>query len=235
MQPFQSPLIPGILLKRYKRFLADIQLTTGEVVTAHCTNSGSMKSCFEEGAEVYLSPVTNPDRKTRFTWEMIRINGHWVGINTLIPNLLAFTWIQSGLIPGFEKYTHFRREVTFADSRFDILTENDSEKCFVEVKNVTLKDGDFARFPDAKTTRGRKHLQTLIQVKQSGMRAVMLYIIQRTDVNIFGSAWDIDPEYGRLLQKAQDNRVEIIPFQVAVSPEGFNPLGVIDFDLSIIS
>ncbi len=233
MQPFQSPLIPGILVRRYKRFLADIQLPSGEVVTAHCTNSGSMKSCLVEGAEVFLSPVTNPDRKTRYTWEMINIDGCWVGINTLIPSLLAYNWLQSGVIPGFVQYHRFRREVTYGDSRFDIMAENGDEKCFIEVKNVTLKEGNFARFPDARTTRGQKHLETLIQVRQNGMRAVMLYVVQRTDVTTFGPAREIDPDYSQWLRKAHQQGVEIIPFQVAVSPEGFNPVGVIDYVLDI--
>jgi len=228
---FPLPLVAGRLIKRYKRFLADVVLDSGETVTAHCTNSGSMKSCLEEGAEVYLSPVNDPKRKTKFTWEMIMINKGWVGINTSVPNRVAFEWVKAGVIPGLEDYTDVKREVTFGDSRFDLFAENDKEKCFIEVKNVTLKEGDFALFPDAKTTRGQKHLQTLIKVKESGMRAVMLYIIQRTDVNIFGPAWDIDPDYASLLVEAHSKGVEIIPFQVSVSPNGVSPLNTMPFTL----
>ena len=232
MQPFQSPLIHGILLKRYKRFLADVQLDTGEVVTAHCTNSGSMKSCIEEGAEVYLSHVNDPKRKTQYTWEIIKINGNWIGINTLVPNRLAFEWIKSGIIPGFENFATLRREVTYDDSRFDLMAGNDKEICYIEVKNVTMKEGDFARFPDAKTTRGQKHLETLVKVKQNGMRAAMVYIIQRTDVRKFGPAWDIDPTYALLLGQAQERGVEIVPFMVRVSPHGFEPVGTIPFTIN---
>ncbi len=228
---FSTELIPGKLIRRYKRFLADVTLNNGDVVTAHCTNSGSMKSCLEEGAEVYLSPVNDPKRKTKFTWEMIKIDGNWVGINTSMPNMLAFEWIKNGVIPGLEGYTHVKREVTFGDSRFDIFAENDKEKCFIEVKNVTLKEGDFALFPDAKTTRGQKHLQTLIKVKESGMRAVMLYIIQRTDVNIFAPERKIDPDYAKLLVEAHGKGVEIFPFQVQVSPEGIIPMGILPHQL----
>jgi len=230
---FPIELIPGKLIKRYKRFLADVELEDGLVVTAHCTNSGSMKSCLEEGAPVYLSPVNDPKRKTKFTWEMIYINNGWVGINTMVPNKLAFEAIKDGSIEKLSNYTKIKREVTFGDSRFDIYAENDHEKCFIEVKNVTMKDGKYARFPDAVTSRGKKHLETLMEVKKQGMRAVMLYIIQRMDVEIFGSAWDTDPEYSESLVKAYKNGVEIIPMVAEVSPTEIRLLKEIDFDLTI--
>jgi len=228
---FPSPLIHGRLIKRYKRFLADVVLDSGEVVTAHCTNSGSMKSCLEEGAEVYLSPVNDPTRKTKFTWEMIRINNGWVGINTSNPNRLAYEYVTSGLIPGIEGYTNVRREVTYGDSRFDLYAERESEKCFIEVKNVTLKEGKYALFPDAETSRGRKHLETLISIKKEGMRAIMLYIVQRTDVEIFAPAWDIDPFYAETLVRAHANGVEIFPFRVEVSPQRIMPSGLLPYRL----
>lgn len=228
---FPIKLVHGRLIERYKRFLADVKLDNGDIVTAHCTNSGSMKTCLETGAEVYLSPVNDPNRKTKFTWEMIQIDGSWVGINTAMPNMLALEYVKNDVIPGLQGYKNVKREVTFGDSRFDIFAENDIEKCFIEVKNVTLKDGNYARFPDAKTTRGQKHLETLIKVKENGMRAVMLYVIQRTDVSIFGPAWDIDPQYSTILKKAYNAGVEIIPFQVKVSPSGFEPIGLLPFEL----
>ncbi|HKI90030.1 MAG TPA: DNA/RNA nuclease SfsA [Draconibacterium sp.] len=215
---FKEKLVHGKLIKRYKRFLADITLDNGTKVTAHCTNSGSMKSCLEKGAEVYLTPVNDPNRKTKFTWEMIKINGDWVGINTGNPNKLAFEAVSAGSVPGLEGYTTVKREVKFDDSRFDIYAENEDEQCFIEVKNVTLKEGKYARFPDAVTTRGQKHLKTLMEVKNKGMRAVMLYIIQRSDVEIFAPATDIDPEYARLLKKAVNVGVEVIPMQARVTP-----------------
>ena len=212
-------LIKGKLIRRYKRFLADVQLDTGEVIVAHCTNSGSMKTCLEEGAPVYLTPVNDPKRKTKFTWELIYINNDWIGINTSVPNKLAFEWVKSGIIDKLSGYTTVKREVKFGDSRFDIYAENQREQCFVEVKNVTMKVGSFARFPDAVTIRGLKHLETLLKVKQSGIRAVMLYVIQRMDVDYFGPARDIDPEYAKALLKVHQQGVEIIPVQVKVSPE----------------
>lgn len=215
---FEQELVPGKLIKRYKRFLADVQLENGEIVTAHCTNSGSMKTCIEEGAPVYLSPAKDPNRKTKFTWEMIYINKGWIGINTMIPNILVYDAIKNGEMPGLPKYNIVKREVRFEDSRFDIYAENATAKCFIEVKNVTMKVGDFARFPDAVTTRGRKHLETLISAKKEGYRAIIIYVIQRMDVKYFGPAWDIDPEYGKSLRKAHQHGVEVIPLQAIISP-----------------
>lgn len=210
----------GTLIKRYKRFLADVMLDDGTEVVAHCTNSGSMKSCLENGAEVYLTPVTDPKRRTKFTWEMIKINGNWVGINTANPNKLAFEAISGGLIPELSGYTNVKREVVFGDSRFDVFAENDAGKCFVEVKNVSLKEGIYALFPDSVTTRGQKHLKTLMEFKTAGIRAVMLYIVQRTDVEVFAAAIDIDPEYAKVLKQAVKAGVEVIVLQVKVTPEG---------------
>ena len=217
---FPTPLTHGTLIKRYKRFLADVQLDDGTIITAHCTNSGTMKSCIEEGAEVYLSPAADPNRKTKFTWEMIKIDGRWVGINTSNPNLLAFEAIKNREIAGLDTYDRVTREVTFGESRLDIVAENDTERCAIEVKNVTMKEGDAALFPDARTERGLKHLHTLIRLKQQGMRAVMIYIIQRTDVTRFGTADAIDPNYAQGLREAIKAGVEVFPIQAIVTPEG---------------
>lgn len=216
---FHFPLVHGTLVKRYKRFLADVNLDDGSVITAHCTNSGSMKSCLETGAEVYLSPAADPNRKTKFTWEMIKINNSWVGINTSNPNTLAFEAITNRSIPGLDMYQHVKREVKFDESRLDIYAENENERCAIEVKNVTLKEGEWALFPDAKTERGLKHLITLIRLKESGMRAVMLFVIQRTDVNVFGPATEIDPDYAKGLLEAEKKGVEIFPMQALVTPQ----------------
>jgi sugar fermentation stimulation protein A len=228
---FKEKLIHGTLLQRYKRFLADIKLDDGTVVTAHCTNSGSMKSCLENGAEVYLTPVNDPKRRTKFTWEMIKINGDWVGINTGNPNKLAFEAISAGTIPELAGYTWVKREVQFGDSRFDIFAENESGKCFVEVKNVSLKVGKYALFPDSVTTRGQKHLKTLMEVKAAGMRAVMLYIIQRGDVEVFAPAREIDPDYAKALKIAVNSGVEVIVMQAKVTPEKIELLKKIPFEI----
>jgi len=215
---FEEKLVHGTLIKRYKRFLTDVKLDDGTEVVAHCTNSGTMKSCLENGAEVYLTPATGSKRKTRFTWEMIKINGDWVGINTGNPNKLAFEAISSNQIPGLEGFAFIKREVKFGDSRFDVYAENGQEKCFIEVKNVTLKEGKYALFPDAVTTRGQKHLKMLVEVKKNGMRAVMLYIVQRSDVEIFAPAVEIDPAYAKALKEAVKSGVEIIVMQAKVTP-----------------
>jgi len=130
---FDPPLIKGTLIRRYKRFLADVQLENGEVVIAHCTNSGSMKTCIEEGAPVFLTPVNDPKRKTKFTWELIYINNGWIGINTSVPNKLAYEWLKSGKITKLSGYSKVQREVKFGDSRFDVYAESQKEKCFIEV------------------------------------------------------------------------------------------------------
>jgi sugar fermentation stimulation protein A len=224
---FKGKLIKGILIRRYKRFLADVQLENGEIILAHCTNSGSMKSCIEPGADVMLSPVDDPKRKTRYTWEMIKIDNSWVGVNTMNPNRLAFEEVSTGNIPGLEGYTRVQREVQFEDSRFDLMAANEHETCFIEVKNVTMMENGIALFPDAVTERGRKHLETLMKVKQQNMRAVMLYVIQRTDTNIFMPAYNIDPGYAATMKKAVEAGVEIIPLQVLVTPETILPLKIL--------
>ena len=219
---FDGRLIHGRLIRRYKRFLADVELDDGSEVTVHCTNSGSMKSCLEEGAAVYLSPVDNPSRSTRYTWEMIRIGDDWVGINTARPNQLAWEWISRGIIPGLEGIRELKREVKWDDSRFDLYGEGKDGKYFIEVKNVTLREGDLALFPDAVTIRGRKHLQTLIRAVQGGFRAVMLYVVQRMDVKMFSPARQIDPAYGEALDKAVRRGVEVIAVQARVTPSGID-------------
>jgi sugar fermentation stimulation protein A len=236
---FTYPLIHGRLVKRYKRFLADVTLDDGTLVTAHCTNSGSMLSCLEEGAEVWLSPADDPKRKTQYTWEMILINGDWVGINTSNPNALAFEWVDHGMVPGLEGLTGLRREVKWEDSRFDLYGEMDGSEsaadsgrgCFIEVKNVSLKEGDRALFPDSVTERGRKHLNTLIRVKKDGMRAVMLYVVQRMDVRIFSPARSIDPAYGKALDEAIRNGVELFVVQARISPESIEYHGTLPVEM----
>lgn len=228
---FPDKLVHGRLIKRYKRFLADIELDNGEIVVAHTANSGSMKSCLEEGAEVYLTYVDDPKRKTNYTWEMIKINDSWVGINTAVPNLLVYEAVRNQEIKTLTGYTDVKREVRFDDSRFDVFALNDKEECFIEVKNVSLKVDNYARFPDAVTIRGRKHLNTLMKVKKEGKRAVMVYVIQRLDVDVFAPAVDIDPEYAETLKKAYENGVEIYPIRAIVSPEKIVLDDILPFEL----
>ncbi len=225
-------LIPGKFIKRYKRFLVDVVLDeNGQTVTAHCTNSGSLKSCIVPDAPVILSPVKNPNRKTRYTWEMIKIGDTWVGVNTNKANEIAYEILKNRELPEFADLTLIKREVKFGDSRIDIYAENQREKIFIEVKNVTYREGDYALFPDAVTTRGQKHLRELIKAIEQGYRAAMFFIIQRTDTKIFAPAWNIDPQYGQLLKQAYEKGVEIYPLQIQISPGGWKLHKVLPFEL----
>lgn len=218
---FATPLIKGQLIKRYKRFLADVTLENGEVVTAHCANSGSMMAVKDEGATVWLSPSDNPKRKLKYTWELIEVEGHCVGINTAHPNALVADAIAQGQIPELAGYAQQKREVKYGqNSRIDVLlSDPDKENCYVEVKNVTLKRGDSADFPDAVTARGAKHLRELGDMVEQGHRAVMFYLVQRPDCTQMDIARDIDPTYDTALQEALKRGVEVICYQCAVTPQ----------------
>ena len=214
-------LIPGRLIKRYKRFLADIELEDGSVVTAHCPNSGSMLGCNLPGSPVLLSLSPNPNRKLAYTWELLQVNGFWVGLNTMLPNRLAEEAILDGTIVELQGYPKLRREVAYGSerSRIDILLEDDGKRCYVEVKNVTLVEGGLALFPDAVTARGQKHLRELMEMVRNGDRAVLLFTGQRGDGNAVAPADRIDPEYGRLLREAVANGVEALAYRAEVQPE----------------
>ncbi|MCE1225225.1 MAG: DNA/RNA nuclease SfsA [Geobacteraceae bacterium] len=215
------PLIPGRLIKRYKRFLADIELEDGSVVTAHCPNSGSMLGCNLPGSPVLLSLSPNPNRKLAYTWELLQVDGFWVGLNTMLPNRLAEEAIQDGTIVELQGYPNLRREVAYGSerSRIDILLEGDARRCYVEVKNVTLVEDGLALFPDAVTTRGQKHLRELMEMVRSGDRGVLLFTVQRGDGNAVAPADRIDPEYGKLLREAVANGVEALAYRAEVQPE----------------
>jgi len=219
---FPNPLIPGKLIKRYKRFLADVELENGEVVTAHCANSGSMLECKEPGSEVWLSPATNPNRKLKFTWELIKVGNGLVGINTSHPNGLVEQAVKDGTIKELSGYASVRREVKYGkNSRIDLLLEDEGRpKCYVEVKNVTLKRGNSpAEFPDAVTSRGAKHLAELSDMVAEGHRAVMVYLVQREDCDSFTVAEDIDPAYGAALRDALKKGVETLCYTCKLTPE----------------
>jgi sugar fermentation stimulation protein A len=214
-------LIEGTLLRRYNRFMADVKLRNGHVVTAHCPNSGSMLSCSEPGRPVYLSRHKNPKRKFRYTWELIQMPASLVGVNTIIPNRLAKISISAGKVPQLSQYNKIRSEVLYGEnSRIDLLLENAEDKCFVEVKNCTLVTGGVACFPDAVTSRGLKHLVELQAQVKKGHRAVMFYLVQRMDADLFQPADHIDPDYGRELRKSVTNGVEIMVYDVLIDLHG---------------
>lgn len=209
----------GTLIKRYKRFLADVRLETGGVVTAHCPNSGSMLECSEPGRPVFISFHDNPRRKLKYTWELIEMPGSLVGVNTLTPNRLVYASAKAGVIPELSGYDAIRKEKkTIDQSRIDLFLSGDSRRgCFVEVKNCTLVREGVAAFPDAVTERGLKHLTTLQKLVHDGYRCVMFYLIQRSDASVFKPADFIHPEYGDGLRKAVDRGVEAIAYDVAIT------------------
>ncbi len=209
-------LIPGTLMKRYKRFLADIRLDDGRQVTAHCPNSGAMTGCCEPGRRVFLSLQDKPRRKLKYTWEIIDMPGSLVGVNTLLPNRLIARAITSGAIAPLAGYTEVRPEVRVGErSRIDLmLTRKDAAPCYVEIKNCTLVKDGLACFPDAVTVRGRTHLVELQTLVASGYRGVMVYLIQRMDAHRFAPAVHIDPAYAAELKKAIENGVEILVYDV---------------------
>ncbi|MCP4692615.1 MAG: DNA/RNA nuclease SfsA [Desulfobacterales bacterium] len=214
-------LIPGTLVKRYKRFMADVTLENGDVVTAHCPNSGSMTGCSEPGRPVYVSFHDNPKRKLKYTWELIEMPHSLVGVNTMVPNRLVKKSIEDGRVEELADYDQVRAEVTInTGSRLDLLlTKGQGEKCFVEIKNCTLVTDGLARFPDAVTTRGRKHLVELQTLASEGNRCAMFYLIQRMDAAAFAPADHIDPAYGAELRKAMKNGVEVLIYDVVIDQE----------------
>jgi len=212
------PLFAGRLVKRYKRFLVDVVLDNGREVTAHCPNSGRMLACCEPGRPVYLSYHDNPRRKLKYTWELIAMPASLVGVNTQLPNRLVAGAIEAGQVRELSGYSDIKREIKVGEhSRLDIrLRSRDRGTCYVEVKNCTLVENGVARFPDAVTTRGRKHLGELCRLAAAGHRAVMFYLIQRMDAARFQPADDIDPAYGEALRKAHAAGVEIVAYDVRI-------------------
>jgi sugar fermentation stimulation protein A len=228
---FPDPLIPARLVRRYKRFLAAVEIAHAdggiEAVTAHCPNPGAMTGLAEPGSEVFLSPARNPNRKLKFTWELIRVGKHLVGINTAHPNGLVSEAIPAGRIPELNGYDSMRREVKYGqNSRIDILLESDGRPpCYVEIKNVHLKrdrrkNTGLAEFPDSVTARGAKHLRELADVAEAGARAVMVYVVQRGDCDHFALAGDIDPAYAEAFANAQHRGVEAICYACDVARDG---------------
>ncbi len=217
-----TPLIPARLLKRYKRFLADMKLENGDVITAHCANPGSMMGLKDEGSLCWLSKSDNPKRKLAYSWELMEVDGALVGINTAHPNRIVEEAILAGAIPELTEYEHVQREVKYGqNSRIDLLLRSDGKRdCYVEVKNVhLLREAGLAEFPDSVTKRGAKHLAELSDMAEQGHRAVMLYLIQRTDAQQFDFARDIDPAYGEAFDKAIERGVEAYGYACKITTE----------------
>lgn len=218
---FPTPLLRGTLIRRYKRFMADVDLDSGESVTAHCANTGSMLGVRDPGSEVWLSPSDNPKRKLKYTWELIRVGDGLVGINTQHPNKIVEEGITSSKVPELTGYAETRREVKYGkNSRIDVLLSDDSRPdCYVEVKNVHLRRGEDAEFPDGVTARGAKHLGEMADMVDDGARAVMFYLVQREDCDRFRLADDIDPDYAKALEAAMKRGVEAVCYACSLSPD----------------
>jgi len=221
---FAATLVEGRLLKRYKRFLADVELAGGGTITAACPNTGSMMGCCEPGSRVWLSESDSPTRKYRHTWEIVESAGEMVGINTGLPNRLVREAIDGGVIGELSGYGALRPEVAFGEerSRIDLLLEDAARPaCYVEVKNVTAAvTGRVAIFPDAVSERGAKHLRELMRLKAQGLRAVLVFCVQRGDVDEVRPADAIDPVYGRTLREAIAGGVEVMAGRAKVTPRG---------------
>jgi sugar fermentation stimulation protein A len=230
---FSSPLIPGTMIKRYKRFLSDILLKNGEIVCAHVPNTGSMTTCWEEGWPVLLSKSPNPDRKLPYTLEMVHNGKTWIGVNTANPMKIVYEALLEKKIVELSMYDHIQKEVKIGNSRIDLVLSDESNLCYVEIKNVTLLgENSMALFPDAVSERGSKHLLELTNLKKKGTKAAMLYIIQREDVNHFAPAKQIDPVYAKNFKIAHDAGVEILPYQCSLNSDEIKIVKKIPFSMN---
>ena len=233
---FQTPLVPARLIRRYKRFLADVTLESdGSEVVAHCPNPGSMMGLAEEGMRVWLEPNDDPKKKLKFGWRLVELaDGHLSGIDTGVPNKVVKEALLAGAIPALAAYETVRPEVKYSlNSRIDfLLTRQGLPDVYVEVKNVHLmRASGLAEFPDCVTERGAKHLRDLSSMVSEGHRAIMLYLVQRTDCQRFALARDLDPDYGDAFDKAREAGVEVMCFGTQITREGVtlaSPLDVIE-------
>jgi sugar fermentation stimulation protein A len=235
---FTAPLLPATLIRRYKRFLADVALPSGETVTAHCANPGSMIGLAAPGAPVWLSKSDNPKRKLGHSWELVEVDlgsgAELVGINTTNPNALAAEAIAAGLIPELAGYGSVRREVKYGrSSRVDFLLEEPGRPpCYVEIKNVHLmRKPGLAEFPDAVTKRGAKHLAELADMVAAGARAIMLFLVQIGSAERFALARDIDPTYGAQFDLARSRGVEALARRCRLSRDAIevaDPIAIIE-------
>ena len=232
------PLTNGIIVKRYKRFLADVELADGQLVTAHCPNTGSMLSCWRPGAPVQLSHSDNPKRKLAWTLERVDMGQGWVGVHTGRTNSIIREALLGGHIPPLMGYEEIRSEVVFEApgferARFDFLLGRGFEPdAWIEVKNVTLWDGERLRFPDAPTQRGRKHLELLAEARRLGRRGVMIYALNRPEGECFSPADGIDPAYGELLRRVVDQAgVELLAVRIAHRQQALEVAEMVSIDL----
>ena len=238
MPPIQvhtfPPLLEGILLKRYKRFMADIELASGEIVTAHCPNTGPMTGVCHVGGRVMVSKSDNPKRKLAYTWELAEVQDNgptWAGVNTALPNRVIQAALEQQVFEALGDYDTIKREVPYGEkSRIDFLLTTAERPIYVEVKNSTWAQERLCLFPDTVTTRGQKHLRELTALVPES-RAVMLYFINRGDCDRFAPGDSADPTYGQLLRTAIAAGVEVLPCRFDISPTGINYIGLAQLDV----
>ena len=231
---FSPPLLEGTLVKRYKRFLADVELADGRALTVHCANPGSMLGLTQPGNRVWVSDSENPKRKLRYSLELVDVGGVLVGVNTNQPNRLAVEAIEKGRIPQLCGYRQLRTEVKYGEnSRIDILLEyDDAPDVYVEVKNVHfIRSPGLHEFPDSVTSRGAKHLGEMAREVAKGHRAVMLYVIQRQDGDRFGFASDLDPNYVKAFKEARSAGVEAIAIRCDVRTDGIDAVDLLPINI----
>jgi len=229
---FDSQLITGRLIKRYKRFLADIELDSGEILTVHCPNTGTMLSCSTPGIPVALSVSDNPKRKYPHTLEMVYENSTWIGVNTARTNALVAEAIADGSILEFKDVSEIKREVKTSDhTRLDLRLMSGDEEVYVEIKNCSLAQDRCAMFPDAVTTRGTKHLHELMRLANEGYKSCIFFLVQRMDADRFVPASHIDKVYADTLKEASERGVLILAYQAEVSPKAINVIRKLPLNL----
>ena len=218
---FENKLIPGLFIKRYKRFFVDIKINN-KILTAHCPNTGSMYGLLKEGNKVWISKSNNPNRKLKYTLEIIEDKKSKIGVNTHSANKIVLDALQNNLIKEFDEILEIKPEVKFGfNTRFDFLITDRKNKIFIEVKNVTLsRKKALAEFPDAVTSRGLKHINELLKASQKNYKIYLLYLIQRDDCNSFTIAKDLDPNYASALVKAVKNKLNILCYDCKFSSKG---------------
>jgi sugar fermentation stimulation protein A len=232
------PLTDGIIVRRYQRFLADVEIADGRRVTAHCPNTGTMATCWRAGVPVQLSHSDNPNRKLPWTLERVDMGGGWVGVHTGRTNPVMAEAIEGGLIAPLRGYRRLRREASFRPAglpggRLDILlSEGEGPDALVEVKNATLLDGERIRFPDAVSERGKKHLDLLAEAVRQGLRGALLFAVNRPEGTFFAPAWRIDPAYAARLCEVAALGVEVLAVRIRHEAEGLRADGLVSVDLS---
>ncbi len=220
----------GTLIKRYKRFLADIHQEDGKIITVHCPNSGSMTGCSTPGAEVIISHSNNPKRKYAWTLEMVKENNTWIGINTMRTNKIIKEALENKTINDFGNIISIKPEIKVsAKSRLDFCLQTEAGQVYIEVKNCSLAQNNTAMFPDAVTSRGTKHLEELLRLYKNNHRAALIFCVQRTDCTSFKPAAEIDPIYAKTLKKVWQHGVEVLVYQAQVTPEEINITGKLPF------